>query len=762
MKKTTLFKTMLLLCALIVGSGSAWADKTYKLTKVTSVSAGNKYVFEISNHVLTTVSSSAVQSTNTYSKSGLTGKESYIWELTSATNGFYMKMSDGKFLNNSSGTGVTAGNSGSSIWTFSFTSGIALIKNSSNSNRFLGDTGASTPAYTYKAYATGNLSTYPHDFTVYQVEEETGVTSLAIESAPDKVRYEVGETLDMTGFALDADGTSVTSGYTMTIGGSSVENGDALNSQGKKTIVVSYGGKTVNQNISVGAVTGIEVTTPPTKTTYDAGDNFVATGMVVTASLSTGENSDPDEWTQAVTGYTVTPTTFEGLETYVTITYSGKETTQDVTVNRKAVTDVSLNKASTSITYGNKETLTATIAPADATITTVSWTSSNESVATVKDGVVTAMAVGTATITVTTTDGSFTDECVVTVTANSSKPSLTETIFEETFANVSSNENAAIDLDELDNSGWTKDGDVYGNDGTYGARMAKGKGGGSLTTPAISGMKTGAVVSFKARGWDDDETTISLSGTNCTVSPTSFTDLSYTSLSNKEVTVTVTGDNPKITFSAASGVRIKIDDIVITQTKSTADVKLSATGYASYCSPFALDLTPTDDYAAYAVTGTDDTSVTFSKIPGKVAANTPFILFNEDNARETVNLPIIEDDDAGIAAVSGNMLAGTLSPTYVTTVNGDYTNFGLSGGSFVKINAGTIPANKAYLPVLTANVPNEARAFNIVFEDGETTGIKNVEVRKFNAETYYNLAGQRVDANHKGIVIVNGKKFFNK
>ena len=108
------------------------------------------------------------------------------------------------------------------------------------------------------------------------------------------------------------------------------------------------------------------------------------------------------------------------------------------------------------------------------------------------------------------------------------------------------------------------------------------------------------------------------------------------------------------------------------------------------------------------------------------------------------------------------MLAGTLSPTYVTTVNGDYTNFGLSGGSFVKINAGTIPANKAYLPVLTANLPSEARVFNIVFEDAETTGIKNVEVRKFNAETYYNLAGQRVDANHKGIVIVNGKKFFNK
>lgn len=80
-----------------------------------------------------------------------------------------------------------------------------------------------------------------------------------------------------------------------------------------------------------------------------------------------------------------------------------------------SVTGVSLNKTATTITVGGKETLTATVAPADATTKTISWTSNNESVATVVNGVVTAVAAGSATITVTTTDGDFTATCDVTV-----------------------------------------------------------------------------------------------------------------------------------------------------------------------------------------------------------------------------------------------------------------------------------------------------------------------------------------------------------
>ena len=84
--------------------------------------------------------------------------------------------------------------------------------------------------------------------------------------------------------------------------------------------------------------------------------------------------------------------------------------------NMVSVTSVTLNKPSTTLEIGSSETLTATITPSDATNKAVTWTSSDEAVATVENGVVTAVGEGTATITVTTEDSGKTATCVVTVT----------------------------------------------------------------------------------------------------------------------------------------------------------------------------------------------------------------------------------------------------------------------------------------------------------------------------------------------------------
>ncbi|MCQ2347720.1 MAG: InlB B-repeat-containing protein [Paludibacteraceae bacterium] len=92
--------------------------------------------------------------------------------------------------------------------------------------------------------------------------------------------------------------------------------------------------------------------------------------------------------------------------------YYGKWTATTV-----SVTGVTLNKSELSLTVGNTETLTATIAPENATNKNVTWSSDKEGVATVEDGVVTAVAAGTATITVTTEDGSKTATCTVIVTS---------------------------------------------------------------------------------------------------------------------------------------------------------------------------------------------------------------------------------------------------------------------------------------------------------------------------------------------------------
>lgn len=93
--------------------------------------------------------------------------------------------------------------------------------------------------------------------------------------------------------------------------------------------------------------------------------------------------------------------------------YWAKWTEDDSAIS---VTGVTLNKATLAFTEGDSSTLTATVAPDNATNKTVTWTSSNPAVATVDaNGKVTAVAAGTATITATTEDGGKTATCAVTV-----------------------------------------------------------------------------------------------------------------------------------------------------------------------------------------------------------------------------------------------------------------------------------------------------------------------------------------------------------
>jgi len=90
----------------------------------------------------------------------------------------------------------------------------------------------------------------------------------------------------------------------------------------------------------------------------------------------------------------------EGTAT-ITASCGGKSATCSVTVSRKyiAVTSVTLNQTSLSLEEGDSATLIATVSPADATEQTISWSSSNPSVATVAEGRVSAVKEGTATIT---------------------------------------------------------------------------------------------------------------------------------------------------------------------------------------------------------------------------------------------------------------------------------------------------------------------------------------------------------------------------
>ena len=101
---------------------------------------------------------------------------------------------------------------------------------------------------------------------------------------------------------------------------------------------------------------------------------------------------------------------------------SNLSATCKVTVVETLATGISLDKTTATLKASEIVTLTATVTPSTATNKNVTWSSSNETVATVKDGVVTAHKVGTATIIATTADGSnLTATCQVTVEATIAK-----------------------------------------------------------------------------------------------------------------------------------------------------------------------------------------------------------------------------------------------------------------------------------------------------------------------------------------------------
>ena len=100
-----------------------------------------------------------------------------------------------------------------------------------------------------------------------------------------------------------------------------------------------------NNSKSEPDLVSIAVTTAPTKTVYNEGDNFDTTGMVVTATYS-------NETTKAITGYTVNPSeNLATTDTSVTITYNSKTTTQAITVNALELVSIEVTTPPTTTSY---------------------------------------------------------------------------------------------------------------------------------------------------------------------------------------------------------------------------------------------------------------------------------------------------------------------------------------------------------------------------------------------------------------------------
>lgn len=178
-------------------------------------------------------------------------------------------------------------------------------------------------------------------------------------------------------------------------------------------------------------------------------------------------------------------------------------------------------------------------------------------------------------------------------------------------------------------------------------------------------------------------------------------------------------------------------------------VVIPEAGYATFCTPNKIDFAGTTGVTAYKVSVIGANSVTLDEI-SVAPANTPVIL--EANAG-THGLMVAASADE----VTGNLLQ--LSDGNVTT-DDSYKVYALASKGepavvgFYQVKAGTkVPAGKCYLSVATTSAP-EFLDFDF---DGNVTNIDVVKKQVENGQ-FYNLNGQRVAQPTKGLYIVNGKK----
>ena len=154
------------------------------------------------------------------------------------------------------------------------------------------------------------------------------------------------------------------------------------------------------------------------------GENYALKATVTpenaTDKTVTWSSSDNAVATVSETGNVIAIKVGDAMITATSVSDNSKKAGCAVTVTEKtiAVTEVKLDKENLPMTVGEKFTLTASVSPENATNKSLTWSSSDESVATVSDkGEITAVKAGDATITVTSvSDNSKKADCVVTVT----------------------------------------------------------------------------------------------------------------------------------------------------------------------------------------------------------------------------------------------------------------------------------------------------------------------------------------------------------
>lgn len=793
----------------LVAAGSTTITAAYDGVQYSYLSSSKTY------ELIVTSSKPVTEETFTFSTMGydnganVTSVDGEACTLTFAqgTNGANAP----KYYNTGTGTRMYSGNTLTIASATKTIESIVFTFDGDNATLALagGQPGTLTDAFESKRTWTGSASSIQFTTTatnriqVIKVTYDNRVTSDLTKTGDVTLDFKGGDTnADLTDYFT----TSSTGAITYTVAdGTIIENIDELISAlklGSTTVTVSqaqdatYKAGEITINVTVNdtrtaCVTVLDLTSAKTINFGEAGDLTATStkdGDFTGTITYTYESADPtifyidgSEYLGAGVGGTTvtvwaTPTGGNAAN------YSAVSKVVNVQVN--GTNSITLDKSSYSAAYGSQAAFDISVTTPVSYDGTITAESNNSNVATVSvDGTTVTVTpkavVGTATISITAGTGTYysgtdTKTCTLEITAptgSATAPTPVD-VFSETFN--------GCDGTGGNTGGWSGSiaSKAYSNtmaDNTWSmttayaadkcVRMGTGSSLGIATTPAIA-LEGGITytLTFRAGAWSGKSTNLKVSMTNGTLSADHVT-MKDGAFDDFELTITEASAGATITFegNTASNSQFLLDDVKVTMPAETSTSVKTTGGYATYCYQYPLNLDGISGAKAYIVSSVDqaEEKLMLTQITGSIKGGVPFIL-KSDADTDDIEIPLA---DESTTVPAGNLLVGTLAPTFVEQTSGDYTNFAYSKSyeCFVKLGAAgnTVPANRAYLPINLGS-GSSVKTFAFDFED-LPTGLNDVRSKMEDVSgEIFNLAGQKMNRLQKGINIVNGRKVLVK
>ena len=773
--KKLLLKSMLLLSALIVGSGNLWAENityTLTITSITKPNSGSGYAAydgERSMDAVCTTDASnkfavSIKSSNVMMQSGDMQFKKNSGYLYNGTNlGTITSIS----ITNSAGTLTTW--YGASEHPTSGTSGTGkgyfTIKETGNKNAGLASEIVVTFQFTIPTITFGNGNV---------LEGATlDLRTLFSSNSEGDVTYTItsGDTYGQ----IESDGYTFTglAEGSVTVKASQASKGAYAAAEQTATITVASA-LSPNVDISPSALAFGDVEVGQTKNM-----TFTITPANLTGNLAI--SCDNDKYTLSSSSIPQATTTAQTITVTAAPTALNDDMDGEITISGGGITSQTVSLSATPYQVANV-TLVATDAKGtfkqgDDVVTSI-----------------TSRVGSSATIKAIPVDGYVFDSWSATgATPASSTDAETEFTFTSTIPTLTAtfvvDPKVYFTLDGNDMQNMSNAGKSYGQsnlktitvDGLHWEADAYQDGSNNITNMLQLRVRTNSngvsyiklpqfsgnikKISFGVTGPSNSDT--SLDGGNATTTVLNFqtgktsnetviASTSSASSKSKEIDLSSIATNYTTGYITASG-GVRIWSLTVAIVPTDINVSVTSAKYATFSDHVARDFSTSGITVLKAVPDNNGKVDLEEITDGIVPANEGVVLFSDDE----VNAAIPATKATGTGDFSDNEMVANVVKTWITEDGGSSkVNYILSNGTngvgFYKAKAAgaNLAAHRAYL---STDASAGAREY-LEFTFGETTDITKIENTKQGVEGYYNLNGQRVAQPQKGLYIVNGKK----